>query len=222
MQLLFKIFLALHIMGGATGLIAGTINLLRVKGDRLHRRAGTAFMYGMYTAAGCALVLSVIHPNAFLFIVGVFTIYMTATGKRYLLFKQKAIEPGIIDWLLALVMGLTSLAFIVLGLFKLTEGQSFGIVYFVFGLLGARFVRTDIINYKGRSTVKNYWLTTHLQRMMGSYIAAITAFLVVNVPSSALPAVPHFVFWLLPTAIVVPLIISWTRKYKLEAVPKAN
>jgi uncharacterized membrane protein len=50
MENLFKIVLVLHISGGAIGLIAGTINLMKTKGDRLHRTVGKAFLFAMITA----------------------------------------------------------------------------------------------------------------------------------------------------------------------------
>jgi hypothetical protein len=83
---------------------------------------------------------------------------------------------------------------------------------FVFGFISLGFVRRDLINYTGKMTEKNYWLLMHLQRMMGAYIASTTAFLVVN--AKYLPfEFPGFVFWLLPTAILTPLIIIWSKKY---------
>jgi len=47
--------------------------------------------------------------------------------------------------------------------------------------------------------------------MMGSYIAAVTAFLLVN--NEILPPVS---VWLLPTVVIAPLITIWTRRYKVD------
>jgi uncharacterized membrane protein len=215
MDTLFNTFLVLHILGGAAGLITGTINIINKKGDKTHKRSGNVFFYAMLIAGFSALVLSAIHPNHFLFIVGVFTIYMTATGKRYLFFKQTEKKPRILDWALAFGMLLAAVVFIILGSVRLANSENFGIVFIVFGIIGIRFFRTDLANYRGKSTIKNYWLTGHLQRMTGSYAAAMTAFLVVN--GKYMPAIiPSVAVWLLPTAVLVPLIIKWTRKYKKE------
>jgi type IV secretory pathway component VirB8 len=51
--------------------------------------------------------------------------------------------------------------------------------------------------------------------MIGAYIASITAFLVVN--NTILPGV---VAWLLPTAVLVPVLIKWSRKYAVKIVKK--
>ena len=47
----------------------------------------------------------------------------------------------------------------------------------------------------------------HLTNMMGGTIAVITAVLVVNPPSDA-----EWVWWVLPTSLMVPVIFGWVRK----------
>ena len=54
-------------------------------------------------------------------------------------------------------------------------------------------------------------MLAHLQRMTGSYIAACTAFLVVNLDKVKIP-IPPVIAWLLPTMILTPLIIKWSRE----------
>jgi uncharacterized membrane protein YhaH (DUF805 family) len=93
--------------------------------------------------------------------------------------------------------------------------NNFGIVLLIFGILALRFTKTDIENYRGKARVKNYWLLVHLQRLTGAYIAAITAFLVVNAKYAPVELPPVLV-WLLPTAILLPLIIMWSKRYKIE------
>jgi uncharacterized membrane protein len=207
--------LILHITGGALGLICGTINLLRRKGDKLHRLAGKIFVNAMLLAGFSAIALSILNPNYFLTIVGVFTLYMIGTGYRYILLRLRDIDndPKVLDRLLTYGMGLAGVLFVALGTKALTDGNTFGIVYIVFGLIGLLFVRTDLINYRGQSKERNYWLLAHLQRMTGGYIAALTAFLVVN--SDSLPSfIPSIAYWLLPTAVLTPLIVRWSRQYR--------
>ncbi|HMQ69028.1 MAG TPA: DUF2306 domain-containing protein [Ignavibacteria bacterium] len=217
MDILFKIFLTLHIMGGSVGLFTGTINLVRKKGDKKHKLTGKIFTWGMLTAGFSALVLSVMHPNYFLFMVGVFTIYMVGTGYRYIYIKLLGSDrrPAIIDRIITASMLLAGLLFIGLGIKNLIAQNYFGIVFIVFGGVGLSFVKSDFDNYKGKAKTKNYWLLAHLQRMTGAYIAATTAFLVVNAKYSPVE-LPGVVVWLLPTAILTPLIISWSRKYEVK------
>jgi uncharacterized membrane protein len=37
LELIFKILLVIHIFAGSVGLITGTINIARKKGDKLHK-----------------------------------------------------------------------------------------------------------------------------------------------------------------------------------------
>ena len=211
---LFDLFLPLHIAAGTAALIAGTVNILRKKGDPLHQRVGRIFFYSMMLVGASALLLSVLHPNAFLFIVGVFTIYLVGTAQRYLSLKGLAQgqKPGWIDLSLTLGMLAFGLAFLGYGALLLWQGGSFGVVLLVFGSLALRMVYGDLNNFRGRTKYANTWLLVHLQRMIGGYIAAMTAFLVVNVNDTRIPG---FVVWLLPTAVLVPFIVRWSRQLQI-------
>ena len=217
MNVLFNIFLVLHIAGGSIGLFAGTLNIVRKKGGKNHKLIGKVFTYSMLTAGFSSFVLSVLHPNYFLFMVGVFTIYLVGTGYRYNYLRLLADtqKPKIIDWILTIGMLLAGLLFIGFGIKHLMANNTFGIVFIAFGGLGLNAVRIDFANYSGKIKAKNYWLLAHLQRMTAGYIAAITAFLVVNSNHSPIQ-LPPFVVWLLPTVILTPLIFIWSKKYKVN------
>lgn len=59
------------------------------------------------------------------------------------------------------------------------------------------------------------WVKNHISGMLGSYIAMSTALLVVNAQSiPGYDSVPHFVFWIIPTIIGTPLIVSTIQKYR--------
>ena len=213
METIFIILLLIHIVSGSIGLITGTINLIRKKGDKLHKNTGIFFLYGMLLNGISGLSMSLIHFNFFLFIVGVFSIYMVSTGQRYLSLKtilptQKALK---IDWILSVGMFLFGIGFIIYGILLLLSSNNFGIVLLVFGFISISMVYQDFKNYQGQNSNINFWLLVHIQRMMGSYIAAMTAFIVVN--NTILPGI---VAWLLPTVIVTPLIFKWSRKYKIQ------
>ncbi|MBL0024239.1 MAG: hypothetical protein WBP08_19380 [Saprospiraceae bacterium] len=214
MDTIFRTFLVIHIIAGTIGLLSGTINIIRKKGDKKHKLAGKFFLYGMLTVGLSAFVLSLMHTNYFLFIVGVFTFYMAATGDRYLSLRELRTtqKPKLIDWILTISMLLFGVAFIGFGIYHLINGENFGIVFIVFGFIGLRMVSKDIQNYKGKTEIVNYWLVAHLQRMIGAYIAALTAFLVVNGKYFD-GLIPNYLLWLLPTLILLPLIIKWTKKY---------
>jgi uncharacterized membrane protein len=94
---LFDILLFTHIAGGAISLILGLIVLIIKKGNKRHKLIGNIYFYSMLFSAVSALPMSYLHPNLFLFIIGVFTSYMLLTGKRYLNMKSAA-DFGTLDW----------------------------------------------------------------------------------------------------------------------------
>jgi uncharacterized membrane protein len=211
-ELIFKVLLAIHIVAGSIGLLTGTINIIRKKGDVPHKNLGKFFLYGMIINGFAGMIMSLIHINYFLFIIGVFSVYMVATGQRYFSLKGlgKEQKPKMIDWILTYSMLIFALIFISFGIYSIVDGNNFGSVLIVFGIISILMVKKDIANYQGKINAKNFWLLLHLQRMTGAYIAATTAFLVVN--NTLLPGI---VAWLLPTVIITPLIFKWSYKYKI-------
>lgn len=204
---IFALLLALHILGGGISLLSGAYLLAKPKGTSLHKRIGKLYFYSMLTAAFAAFPMSILHPNYFLFIVAVFTSFMLLSGVRFLRIRTTAAVDRY-DWALLGIMLLAAFAFIGFGSYHLFLGNSFGVVFLFFGTIGLLFVRQDRRTFKGENPIRNFYLTTHLQRMIGSYIASTTAFLVVN--NKILPPI---VAWLLPSIILIPLIRKWTRKY---------
>jgi uncharacterized membrane protein len=210
---IFRIFLTIHIAGGTIGLLAGTYIMIGKKGDKRHKLIGRIFSICMLGAGFCSFVLATIHRNDFLFAVGVFTIFLAGTGWRYLYLKNiiDGQRPEIIDWALMIFMILGCVVFLILGIRNIFDQEYFGIIILLFAWRGISFVVKDYKIYKGEITVKNYWLIFHLQRMSAAYIASLTAFAVVNAPDRL-----SFLPWLLPSAIVVPLIIKWSKKFKVK------
>jgi hypothetical protein len=98
-----------------------------------------------------------------------------------------------------------------MGVTSLLHRNYFGGIMLLFAWRGVSFIWQDYNTYKGNIKNTNYWLLFHLQRMMGAYIASLTAFAVVNAPDN----IGAFI-WVLPAALLVPLIIKWTKKYSFK------
>jgi uncharacterized membrane protein len=205
-HLFFKILLWLHIAAGTIGLCSGTLVMLLPKGNALHRKIGKIFFFGMVAAGFFSLLLALWHSNRFLFIIGVFTLYMTISGKQYIRFRDGNAQPNSSNWFLTAMMLLFGIAFLFLGV-QLLARDSFGWVYLSFGAISINFVLQDWANFRGKNASKPFGLLSHLQRMTGAYIASLTAFLVVNVRF-----LPALVVWLLPTIVITPLIFIWSKK----------
>ncbi|MDI9356866.1 MAG: hypothetical protein QM536_07595 [Chitinophagaceae bacterium] len=214
MENLFYTILTIHILGGGIGLLTGTLIMINKKGNSLHKTIGKIFAYGMISAGFSGIIMSLLHPDYFLFIIGIFTLYLVGTGKRFIFLTMlhTGQKPYIIDWIMTYTMLITGLVFIILGMYHLLEYNIFGIVFIVFGAVGLLSSIQDIKHYKGIIKQKKYWLSIHIQRMVGAYIASLTAFLVVNIHNIPVE-IPSFIVWLLPTTLFVPFIFFWIKKY---------
>ena len=211
MSAIYSSVLYTHIAAGSISLLCGTINMIAKKGGKLHRKVGRLFVAFMMLTGLSALVMAQIKPNAFLFIIGVFTIYLVGTADRYSKpFKDK---PLLIDWVYSLSMFVFADIFILWGIFALYQGNTMGTVMLIFGGVGLYSVYKDFINYREKKPEKKHRLLTHIGRMIDAYTATITAVFVVN--AAALPtSIPPFVHWLLPTLILTPISFYWIRKRK--------
>ncbi|MGZ5959520.1 MAG: hypothetical protein ACXWLE_00370 [Rhizomicrobium sp.] len=71
---------ALHIGGGAVGLVSGTVAAFARKGGQLHRAAGTIFVVSMVVMAVFAFYLAVVTPDQVNLFISVFVFYLVATA----------------------------------------------------------------------------------------------------------------------------------------------
>jgi hypothetical protein len=60
---------------------------------------------------------------------------------------------------------------------------------------------------------KMHWWFQHMSSMLGSCVAATTAFLVVNAPQAGLSRT-SLIVWFTPALVGVPAIVIWTNHYK--------
>lgn len=215
--MLYYSFLAVHIAAGSTALLAGPLALAVAKGGRAHARIGRGFYYAMLVVAATALVLAVSKSNPFLFAVGIFSGYLNLTGTAVLQRKQRGQlhQTGPFEWALAGMLALACLYFGGYGAYLLLHGNPFGLVFlgFVFG--GQRMLRQDWQLLRQRGLQPTTWLTLHISRMVGTCIAAYTAFFV-----NALPQI-GMLGWFLPTLVGAPLVAYWLRRVQARARPAA-
>ncbi len=209
--MLFNIILALHIISGSLGLLLGTIIMLRKKGDRIHKLTVKIFTLAMVSTGLSAFYLSFVHPNLFLFIMGIFTIYLSISGYRMIRLKKvhQGQKTQLFDTILSSVMFLCSLIFFYIGIKYLIAKVVFGIVFALFGMVSLRLCYIDYKVYTRKITDKMFGIKNHIGRMTGAYIAACTAFLVVN--NTFLPPV---LAWSLPGIIGGIFINRSLRKFK--------
>src|SRR5512135_148425 len=103
---------ALHIGGGAIGLVSGTVAAFARKGGRLHRTAGTIFVVSMVVMAVFAFYLAVVTPDQVNLFISVFAFYLVATA--WLTVWRKEGTSGLLEKISMLVAFLLLAPFAIL------------------------------------------------------------------------------------------------------------
>ena len=199
----------LHIVAGTVALLAGVIALVTTKGGRRHRQAGRMFLVSMGVVVATVFVLLALDATSFriiLTLVAIFSGYLAFSGYRWLSRKRPSSTAHVIDWGAAASVILACVGLGVWGVTWFLDGRSFGIVMVVFGGIGVAFGTMDMRLF--HSDDHGEWMVSHLQRMIGAFIATVSAVSAVN-----LTPLLGIVAWLWPTVLGIPLIYYWSDKY---------
>jgi uncharacterized membrane protein len=215
-----RAFLAVHVAAGSGAFVLAPLALVTVKGGKAHRLWGKIYFWCMAVVASTALVLAVYRPILFLALVAIFSFYAAFAAYRVL--GQKAAWEGkqvvrALDWIAAVVCFASSAALALLGAIRPELIQNLRIPAIVFGVIGMRISGRSMWRFIHPPTEKMFWWYAHLQGMIGSYIAAWTAFCLVTVGPLLHGA---WWLWLVPIAISLPAIILTTAYYQRKFAPK--
>jgi uncharacterized membrane protein len=210
-EIFLRYMLGLHIAGGTMALITGLVAMLTTKGGKVHRKFGKIYFWSMTTVFVSAVVLAVGHQRVFLFMVAFFSYFFTVRGYRILFLKGlgKTTQANWLDWLIVVISACFMIFLITWGIYGLIEGEMMGLVGLLFGVIGSTFVVSDIRTFRTLPERMHWWYS-HIGAMGGSYISAVTAFVVVNI------SIPGFgwVLWIIPSVIGGILIGRTIKKYK--------
>ncbi|MBL7693148.1 MAG: carboxypeptidase-like regulatory domain-containing protein [Flavipsychrobacter sp.] len=210
---LYKGLLLLHIAAGTVALLCGTAALMAVKGRKGHKQTGTVYNYCMYVVGISAMVMTMIKFNPFLLSISVFTLYLTFSGMRAMQYwrsgRPSLTFRGRLPYLTAVV---TALFMILYPFIKMAiTNAAFVPVLSIFGSIMLILSVRDLQLLADENTTgkqNRVWLLQHIGKMSGSYIAAITAFLVNNVSLK-----PAWIVWILPTVVGSVLTTMTARKW---------
>ena len=207
MEQIIKIFIYIHAFFGGIALLSGLASILFVKGSPKHKKSGKVFSYGMVISSLISLPICWLpnHENSFLFLIGIFTIYLVISGNRVLLFRKKK-EANFTDKLVSSTMFIASLFMLFFGTYFLLKSNSGGILYLFFGLSAFLISIRDFKFYKNIDKTKI--LPFHIGKMSGAYIASITAFLVAGLRFEGL------IYWILPSIVGTFFIMFWIKKIR--------
>jgi hypothetical protein len=216
---MMKMILYLHIAGGSAALLSMLLPMLTRKGGLTHRRAGWVFVGGMTVVSITALALSASRyffdprPEAgafalFLFYIAILTGAGVSSGIRVLHTKNRT-SPHRHPWDIG-VAALLTLTAVAMAAYGIVSGKVLFAAFSVIGLVNG----IQALAYWLRPpTHRMHWWLEHMTSMLGSCIAATTAFFVVNAPQAGL-ARTSLIVWFAPAIIGVPAIALWTNYYK--------
>jgi uncharacterized membrane protein len=203
----------IHVPLGGIALLTGGISLIAKKGNRIHKKSGKIFFYSMLFSAISAFLISIFpnHESPFLFSIGLFSAYFLISGLRSLNYKKKNFELRT-DKIIAYLIFLTGISMI---LYPIILYSKVNIILSIFGTVGIIFGFRDLMLFRDNERLKKNWLKLHLGKMTGGYIAAVSAFFVVN---QILPGIWN---WFVPGIVGSGYIAYWMMKLNKKK-PVAN
>lgn len=203
----------IHILSGSIVLILGLAQMILAKKGPVHRSIGKTYFILMIVIFLTSFPLSIQSQNWFLASVGLFSLHLVLSGYRFA--NNKKNDRNFIWDKLICYLGLFSaLCLIGLTVYFFMNGEiGFAIVPGIFGLILFLNSISDFkfifLNSELGKHGKMRWFFNHLSRMIASYIAAMTAFLV-NVQ----PFGSNIINWIFPTIAGTIFIIAISKFYE--------
>jgi len=202
----------LHVLGGAIAIVSGLLALFAPKGQPLHRRSGTVFVYAMLLMSLSGVVMAAGRQGAAINIpAGLVTAYLVTTALltvRTPSARSRRVERGAM--VAAFALGLASVVSAIVAARRGQPGFAipilvFGLVVFSAGAGDRRMLRAG--GLEGRARLKR-----HIWRMStGLFIAAASFFLgpVRRIPEP-LRAAP---FRFIPLLVLLTM-VYWLWRYR--------
>lgn len=217
METFNSVLLAAHVTGGLLALAIALVPMVARKGGAWHVRAGRIYSWAMMWVLVSALVLSCTRKFIF-FLVGVtvLSFYDTFTGVRCL--YQKGGVAGNargqpVDWAVTagtLLFGGTMAGY---GLLNSALNSMIATLTVLFGVLILNETIRDVWRFFRPSQDPKWWWYYHMERMMGSWIAGVTA-LAVNQIGPRLPGNYRIWVWIAPAILITLIVVLWVRYYR--------
>ena len=198
-----QILLPIHILAGTIALLSAIMAVLSEKGKKLHLLSGRTYFWCMVAIFLTAIPMSIITSNIFLFLIAFFSFYLAFAGIRFARNRKGIAATS--DWIAVGLMILSGVGMWTLAAILFMNNNSMYIPLLVFGGFAIVLGYGDFKSHKNKTAIGKERIGKHLQNMIGGTIAVITAVLVVNVKIE-----PVWIWWVLPTVLIVPVII-WYR-----------
>lgn len=216
MAFLGQLIYYIHILAGATTLVAGPLAIFfndrRIK---WHRIAGQVFFYAMLIVSVSAIVSFLKQPERpfFQFLLGIalFVLSGILRGVRAArMMKGAPVLP--FDYAYAALMGANGLYMVGMAIWHLSKESAaiFPVLFGAFGIACLGSARMTLRILKNASSLHRLdWLRLHLGTMIGAFTASTTAFTV-----QTASFLPWPVQWFGPALALMPLQVYFARKIK--------
>ena len=202
---MIEILLLIHITVGSIALLCAALALSTAKGKKIHVLSGKTYFWSMVIIFLTAIPMAIINGNVFLFLIAIFSFYLAFSGMRFA--RNRKGVPTYVDLITINFMLLSGIGMWILAIIYFMNSNSQFITLIVFGFLALSLGYGDFQTFKNQTAKGKERITKHLTNMMGGTIAVVTAVLVVNPPTN-----PEWVWWILPTVLITPLIFWWNKK----------
>ena len=202
---MMQILLPIHILAGTIALLCAALAVSSGKGKKLHVLSGRTYFWCMVAIFLTAIPMSIITSNIFLFLIAIFSFYLAFAGMRFA--RNRKGVATTLDWIIVSLMILSGVGMWILAAIYFTNNNSQYIPLLVFGFIAIALGYADFKSHKNKTAIGKERLSRHLTNMLGGTIAVITAVLAVNVDLE-----PAWVWWVLPTALITPVIFWWNVK----------
>ncbi len=199
----------LHSVAGIVVAVAGLLQIILPKRGARHRVVGQIYFWAWLLIVPTGAMLGSFLITLF----GALGLYMAFTGYRIGVLRQATL--AIFDKVVVVAGFICGLATLAWGVFLLANKVNFGIVGCFFGLIFSLATFQDIRLFflgKGGGKMaghKLHWIFLHYGRMYISYIAAMTAFTVIQ---EVFPW--GLANWILPTVLGTALLVVSGRYFK--------
>lgn len=205
-----EVLTLIHALSGFIVLISGLAQIIMKKGGKAHRAIGQIYFWSWIPLIATGALIGSLLITFF----GLLGFYMVFMGYRF--GSKKAVAMTLFDKAFISAFTLGALFLLVWGILILVqkENKTFGIIALFFGLIFTFVTIQDFIEYVLNKKLRKLrghkmeWYFEHFGRMYISFMAACTAFAVIQ---------NIFFFtllnWILPTFIGTALLIVTNKRY---------
>ena len=201
----------LHVFFGTLALVAAPAALFVGKGGRWHRRFGYAYILTMAIVLFSAGFLWQAKGHVFLLPLAAVSAYLIFNAMRVIARNRRRVPDLFEDRVDMLAAGVAVAAALGIGYLAATAAGELmlSIRPALVGIaaIAIAFASNDVLGLAG-PRLKQGWLLSHFAAMIGSYVSAVTAFVVINAHD-----VPMMVRWVVPSIAGGSVIVGYTLRF---------